>query len=44
MFYVKIIYVEAKELPNILDSTAAYSMFRNTIGKLLQVIFCDFFF
>jgi hypothetical protein len=44
MLYVKIMYVEAKELPNILDSTTAFSMFRNTIGKLLEVIFCDFFF
>jgi hypothetical protein len=37
-------YREAKVLPNTFGSTVAFLMFRETIGKLVQVTFCVSFF
>lgn len=41
-YCVKIIDREAKVLPIALDSTVAYPMFREAIGKLMHVTFCGF--
>jgi hypothetical protein len=35
-FYVKIMHKKHKVLPNVLDSTVAFSMFKKCIRKLVQ--------